>query len=92
MINSIAPGKLTVALYDIPTETTLVTEKSGCLANTMSGNVLKDQGQWAEIASMLEWNVDCPRLFEVSVHVNEKVLICIIDSGATHSFICASVV
>ena len=81
-----------VAQYDVPTETTLVTEKSGCLADTMSGNVSKDQGQQAEIASMSEWNVDCPHLLEVSVHVDEKVLMCMIDSGATHSFIHASVV
>ena len=32
---------------------------------------------------MSEWNVDCPRLLEVSVHVDEKVLTCMIDSGAT---------
>ena len=70
----------------------LVTEKSGCLADTMSGNVSKDQGQWAEIASMSEWNVDCPRLLEVSVYVDEKVFMCMIDSGAMHSFIRASVV
>ena len=81
-----------VAWYDEPTETALVTEKSGCLADTMTGNVLKDQGQQAEIALMSEWNVDCPRLLEVSVHVDEKVLTCMIDSGATHSFIRASVV
>ena len=41
---------------------------------------------------MSEWNVDCPHLLEVSVHVDEKVLTCMIDSGAMHSFICASVV
>ena len=41
---------------------------------------------------MSEWNVDCPHLLEVSVHVDEKVLTCMIDSGATHSFIHASVV
>ena len=58
----------------------------------MSGNVLKDQGQQAEIASMSEWNVDCPRLLEVSVHVAEKVLTCMIDSGVMHSFIRVSVV
>ena len=81
-----------VAQYDIPTETTLVTEKNSCLADTISGNVSKDQGQQAEIALMSEWNVDCPRLLEVSVHVDEKLLTCMIDSGATHSFIHASVV
>ena len=58
----------------------------------MSVSVSKDQGKQAEIASMSEWNVDCPRLLEVSVHVDEKVLTCMIDSGATHSFIRASVV
>ena len=41
---------------------------------------------------MSKWNVDFPHLLEVSVHVDEKVLTCIIDSGASHSFIRASVV
>ena len=41
---------------------------------------------------MSEWNVDCPCLLEVSVHIDEKVFMCMIDSGATHSFIRASVV
>ena len=41
---------------------------------------------------MSEWNVDSPRLLEVSVHVDEKVLTYMIDSGATHSFIRALVV
>ena len=41
---------------------------------------------------MSEWNVDCLHLLEVSVHVDEKVLTCMIDSGAMHSFIRASVV
>ena len=41
---------------------------------------------------MSEWNVDCLRLLEVSVYVDEKFLMCIINSGVTHSFICASVV
>ena len=40
---------------------------------------------------MSEWNVDCPRFLKVSVHVDEKVLICMINSGATHSLIRASV-
>ena len=70
----------------------MVTEKSSCLANTISGNVSKDQGQKDEIASMSEWNMDCPHLLEVSVYVDEKVLTCMIDSGATHSFIHASIV
>ena len=41
-MNLIAPGKSTVALYDVPTETALVTEKMlehGCLVDTMPGNV-----------------------------------------------------
>ena len=44
-MNSVAPGISTVAYYDVLTETALVTEKNGCLADTMSGNVSKDQGQ-----------------------------------------------
>ena len=44
-MNLIALGKLAAALYDIPTETALVTEKSGCFVDTMPGNMWKDQGQ-----------------------------------------------
>ena len=60
------------------------------MTNKVESNFAIDEQ--AEIASISEWNMDCPRLLEVSVHVDEKVLTCMIDSGATHSFIHASVV
>ena len=41
---------------------------------------------------MSEWNLDCPYLLEGSVYVDEKVLMCMIDSGLMHSFIHASIV
>ena len=54
----------------------LVTEKSGCLADTMSGNegCRRIKVNRLRLHMMSEWNVDCPCLLEVSVHVDEKVL------------------
>ena len=78
---------LYIALHSIPAENVLANTKSISIAAARTGDVPKVASGQVEIASMSEWNADCPRLLEVSVQVDEKVMTCMIDSGATHSFL-----